>query len=91
MSSIDEIRDTRIKKLQLLKQKGINPYPAFSNREISLKESIETFSDLEKSLRVMLIVTGVKSSQIVGTGSGSTPGSRRKDEMSNELGIEFLE
>ncbi|MDP3013776.1 MAG: hypothetical protein Q8M92_05995, partial [Candidatus Subteraquimicrobiales bacterium] len=49
MSSIDEIRDTRIKKLELLKKKGVNPYPAESKREISLIEAIESFDDLEKS------------------------------------------
>ncbi len=47
--------------------------------------------DLEHSLRVMLIVTGVKSSQIVGTSSGQTPQGKKKAEMTNELGIEFLE
>ena len=51
MSSIDEIRDIRIKKLELLRSKGINPYPAESNREISLKEAIENFDNLEKPAR----------------------------------------
>ncbi len=49
MSSIDEIRDARINKLELLKKKGMNPYPALSNREISLKEAIENFDNLEKN------------------------------------------
>jgi len=44
MSSIDEIRDARIKKLELLKSKSINPYPTSSSREISLKEAIENFN-----------------------------------------------
>ena len=47
MSSIDEIRDARIKKLELLKSKSINPYPTSSSREISLKEAIENFNALE--------------------------------------------
>ena len=47
--------------------------------------------DLEHSLRVMLIVTGVKSSQIVGVSSGVTPDDKKKAEMSSELGIEFLQ
>ncbi len=47
--------------------------------------------DLEKSLRVMLIVTGVKSSQIVGVSSGFTAQTKKQAEMSSELGIEFLE
>ena len=34
MSSIDEIREARIKKLKLLKDKGMNPYPAESKRDL---------------------------------------------------------
>lgn len=49
MSSIDEIRNLRIKKLELLKEKGINPYPANSNRELFLNEVLENFEKLEKS------------------------------------------
>lgn len=45
--------------------------------------------DMDKTLRVLLIVTGVKSSQILG------PGERRFDknvrEMEEELGIEFVD
>ncbi len=46
MSSIDEIRDARIKKLELLKERGVNPYPAESKRELSLKEAVENFDTL---------------------------------------------
>jgi lysyl-tRNA synthetase class 2 len=48
MSSIDEIRDAKIKKLEILKDRGVNPYPAESKRELSLKEVIDTFESLEK-------------------------------------------
>ncbi len=51
MSSIDEIRDARIKKLELLRSKGVNPYPALSKREVSLKEAVENFDNLEKLAR----------------------------------------
>jgi len=45
--------------------------------------------EMEKSIRVMIIVTGVKSSQITG---GELPSEiKRQIEMSDELGIEFLE
>ena len=45
--------------------------------------------EMEKSIRVMIIITGVKSSQIIG---GDFPLSIQKQtEMSDELGIEFLE
>ena len=49
MSSIDEIRNTRLKKLELLQQEGFNPYPAHTNRELKLSEAEKMFGDLEKS------------------------------------------
>ncbi len=49
MSSIDEIKSVRLKKLQLLKDKGINPYPARVKRDISLKQFKETFKELEEN------------------------------------------
>jgi len=48
MSSLDEIRDVRLKKLELLKKSGLNPYPAESKRELSLSEVISNFENLEK-------------------------------------------
>ena len=45
--------------------------------------------EMEKSIRVMIIITGVQSSQIKG---GELPAEiQRQIEMSDELGIEFLE
>jgi len=45
--------------------------------------------DMEKTLKVMLIVTGVKSSQIFG--SGETARDKKSRELGDELGIEFVE
>jgi len=45
--------------------------------------------EMEKSIRVMIIITGVKSPQILGT--DLTPEMKEKTEISDELGIEFLE
>jgi cell division protein FtsZ len=45
--------------------------------------------DMEKTIRAMLIVTGVKSSQILGGGVKETD--KRKKEIETELGIEFLD
>jgi len=46
-------------------------------------------ADMEKSLRVLLIVTGVESSQILG--HGETLESLKHTEIEEELGIEFFE
>lgn len=48
MSSIDEIRDVRIKKLKAIEKKGINPYPAETHISMSLGKAIEDFEVLEK-------------------------------------------
>jgi cell division protein FtsZ len=45
--------------------------------------------EMEKSIRVMIIITGVSSAQI--TGSELPPDLKKQTEMSDELGIEFLE
>jgi cell division protein FtsZ len=45
--------------------------------------------DMEKSIRVLLIVTGVKSSQILG--HGESVDSLKHKEIEEELGIEFFE
>ncbi len=45
--------------------------------------------DMEKAIRVMLIVTGVRSSQILGR--EETKGEQVRGDMSEELGIEFYE
>lgn len=49
MSSIDEIKDARINKLKLLRERDVNPYPADSKRELSLKDVINSFESLEKN------------------------------------------
>ncbi|MBI5148880.1 cell division protein FtsZ [Candidatus Pacearchaeota archaeon] len=45
--------------------------------------------DMERTIRVMLIVTGVKSPQILGPGDSTVE--KKKREISEELGIEFIE
>jgi len=61
MSSIDEIRDTRIEKLNLLKKKGVDPYPATSKRELTLREAINKFSEFEKEKKEMWLAGRIMS------------------------------
>jgi lysyl-tRNA synthetase class 2 len=55
MSLIDEIRDIRLAKLNSLKEKNIDPYPANSNRDFSLEEAVNNFEILEKNKEVKWI------------------------------------
>jgi cell division protein FtsZ len=49
----------------------------------------QIYDDLEKTVRVMVIITGVKSSQIMGQGMKKDP--RFKKEIENQLGIKFID
>ncbi|MGA2130302.1 MAG: cell division protein FtsZ [Candidatus Pacearchaeota archaeon] len=59
------------------------------NPEAKLIWGAQISPDMEKSIRVLLIVTGVKSSQIMG--SGETMETIKHGEIEEELGIEFFE
>ena len=46
-------------------------------------------ADMDKSIKVLLIITGVKSQQILG--SSVEFGDNQKTELEEELGIDFLD
>jgi len=48
----------------------------------------QVYKDLDRTIRTMLIVTGVKSSQIFGHDEGISD--KKKKEIEKELGIEFI-
>lgn len=89
MSSIDEIRDARINKLKLLRDKGLNPYPAESKREITLKEAIDNFDNLEKGQEIKWLGGRIMSIRGQGAiifitiydGTGSFQGLLKKDVL----------
>jgi len=59
------------------------------NPDAKLIWGAQISADMEKSIRVLLIVTGVKSSQILGHGDSIE--SIKHKEIEEELGIEFIE
>ncbi len=92
MSSIDEIRGLRIKKLELFKQKGVNPYPADSKRDLALSEAISNFETLEKSKEPKWIAGRIMSIRGQGAivfitlydGTASFQGLLKKDILDEE-------
>lgn len=46
MASLEEIRAERLKKLALLKEKGMNPYPIATSRSLSVSDALESFAKL---------------------------------------------
>lgn len=92
MPSVQELKDIRIKKLELLKSKGINPYKTESFREISIDSVISDFSNLENSKKEMWISGRVMSVRGQGAiifltlndGTGSFQALFKKDEIDEE-------
>ncbi len=48
MASIEEIREARLKKRDILRKKGMHPYPASSKRDTSLEDLSRDFDKLQK-------------------------------------------
>lgn len=57
MASIEELRDTRIKKIELLKEAGMDPYTALCFRNLTLNEAILGF-DLISSNQTPVTLAG---------------------------------
>ncbi len=54
MASTEEIRDERLRKLNLLKERGINPYPASFDVSHSVEEAVRDFKKLSKKKSLTL-------------------------------------
>lgn len=55
MASIEEIRAERIKKLELLKEKGVNAYPIATNRSLSVAQALSSFAKLSRKNKKMTL------------------------------------
>ena len=81
-----------IEQLMQLKEQSKKIIETIGNRlspDAKLIWGAQIADDMEKSIRVLLIVTGVKSSQILGHGDSIE--SIKHKEIEDELGIEFYE
>ena len=43
--ALDEIRKTKIKKVEELRKSGVEPYPASSSRTNSIREAVENYDE----------------------------------------------
>lgn len=59
--SLEDIKAVRLQKLQTIKEKGFNPYPAEVTRTHSLKEAIESFDALQNNATEVSLVGRVMS------------------------------
>ncbi len=61
MASIDELRDARIKKIELLKEAGMDPYTSECFRTHTIKEVLEGFDFIESSGKEIVIAGRIMS------------------------------
>jgi lysyl-tRNA synthetase, class II len=61
MASLEEIRAGRLEKLKLLQEKGIDPYPATTNRDYTNKEAVDKFEEIEKSRKTIFLAGRILS------------------------------
>jgi lysyl-tRNA synthetase, class II len=66
MASLEEIRSTRLNKLNLLKERGINPYPATAHQEITCKEAGIKFDELVSGGQSLSLVGRVMGMRVQG-------------------------
>lgn len=93
MASLEEIRAERLKKLELLKQNGMLPYPIATNRSLSVADALSTFAKLSRDNKRITLAGRVMA--IRGQGAlvffniqdeeATIQGLLKRDEMDEEL------
>ncbi|MEK7652709.1 MAG: lysine--tRNA ligase [Patescibacteria group bacterium] len=90
MASLEELKNERIKKLKLLREKGINPYPAITNRSNVISDILFLFDKFEgKSIFVAGRIVALRKHGgstffDIFDGSGKIQGFLKQDEISDE-------
>lgn len=92
MASLEEIRAERLKKLNLLKSRGHNPYPARSQRDFYLNEVVAKFDELTSSSKKINLVGRVMALRGQGAiiffdlfdGTGNLQAVIKSDEIDKE-------
>lgn len=88
MSSFEELRNIRIEKLKLLKEAGMNPYPAISKKSFFISEVINNFEEISKKESIFLVgrIMAIRSQGVliflnINDGTGLFQGLLKKDEI----------
>jgi len=88
MASLEEIRNERLKKLQTLKDKGLNPYPSKTGRTHKISEVLEDFDSIKEAIiagRVMSLRSfGGSIFSDLDDGDGKIQVYFKKDDLGDE-------
>lgn len=91
--SIEEIKETRLKKLEMLKAFGMDPYPAKAKKDFWLSEIKKSFEEVEKSGKEISLVGRVMAVRgqgailfcVLNDGTENFQAVFKKDELESEL------
>jgi len=98
-SFLDEVRDERIKKIEILKQDGKNPYPVSNDRDISVAEVIVQFNLLSEEWKKVTLAGRVMALRGQGAllffnlndGTGNFQALLKKDDVDEKIFLSFSE
>ncbi|MFA6397958.1 MAG: lysine--tRNA ligase [Candidatus Paceibacterota bacterium] len=99
MASLDEIRNVRLQKLELLKDKGMDPYPARVKKDFTLKEVVDDFSKLSGEGKEISLVGRIMSLRPQGglvffnfyDGTATFQGLLKKEDIEEEVFNLFID
>ncbi len=97
--SLEDIRNEKIKKLEILKEKGIEPYPVSVERDFAVSELLENFPKLSKRKKPFFVVGRIMAIRSHGgsiffdinDGSGQMQAYIKKDEIGEKQFSLFTE
>ncbi len=92
MASLEELREIRIKKLESLRQAGINPYPSKSERNFLIADALADFNNLSQKSEEVVLAGRLMAMRGQGAlifadlkdGSGNIQALFKKDNFSEE-------
>jgi lysyl-tRNA synthetase class 2 len=99
MASIEEIREERLKKLAILRKRGIDPYPARVPRDFSLYDLRAGFAELEKSAKTISVAGRIMAIRgqgaiqfiVLSDGTGEFQAVMKRDTLGDEAMDLFVE
>ncbi len=92
MASLDELREERLKKLSLLKERGVSAYPAETRRDREVRDAIASFDELQEKGATLTLAGRVRTLRAQGAliffdfddGTGVFQGLIKKDEIGDD-------
>jgi len=98
-SFLDEVRDERIKKINALKEKGVNPYPVHTDRDHTIEDIRKNFDVFAEDKRTVVLAGRVMALRGQGgllffnlnDGTGVFQGLFKKDEIDETVFQMFAE